>query len=107
MPLLTLPPEILWIVLQFVGADEFCEQLDRLLVCKRWHWFAQRIILEELQLSAKALKHFPPASVRLRRLLQAPQPPLYPARRLRRLGFSQAPRRCSVYWVWGRAELCG
>ncbi|KAI9875686.1 MAG: hypothetical protein M1830_008114 [Pleopsidium flavum] len=71
MPLLALPPEILLSVLQFVGANEFCEQLDRLLVCKRWYWFAQRVILEELQLSAKALKHFSPASVRLGDHLQA------------------------------------
>lgn len=70
MSLDSLPLEILSMILHDVGASEFRERIDRLLVCKRWYSVAQSVLLGDLQLSARQLFRFPPPSEHMRTLLK-------------------------------------
>lgn len=64
MPLLSLPSELFFIILRFVGSREFQEDVGRLTICRKWYMFAQIIVLEELELNLEKL-------VRLKPRLQA------------------------------------
>lgn len=62
MPLLTLPPEILYIIFRRVGSAYFQEDTRRMLVSRKWYTFAQPIILESLVLRNRKLRQWRAAS---------------------------------------------
>lgn len=66
----SLPPELLILVLQKVGADGFRARVDRLIVSGCWYKCAQEVHLSDIKLSAKALNKFPPKSDKICGLLR-------------------------------------
>ena len=57
MSLLSLPPELLFIILRFVGPHEFQQDTRRLSVCRSWYSFARIVLLDEIQLTVGSLIH--------------------------------------------------
>ncbi|PGH19229.1 hypothetical protein AJ80_04094 [Polytolypa hystricis UAMH7299] len=56
--LMTLPAELLYPILRYVGANEFRQRTDRLIVCKRWYSIAVSVFMEDVKLSDANLKIF-------------------------------------------------
>jgi hypothetical protein len=82
MSLLSLPPELLLIILRFVGPPEFQQDTRRLSVCRRWYSFARIVLLDEIKLTIGSLVH-----KEARQNLAAQS---YPARHCRGLSISLA-----------------
>lgn len=66
MYLLDLPPELLLLTTQYLGASFFRDDLRRLTLCKLWYPFARTVLLADLKLSAKSLAQvlFAPGAAR-------------------------------------------
>jgi len=70
MGLITVPTEVVSMILNEVGAEEFRLELGLLTVCKTWYEAAQPVLLKDLKLDAAALRLFPPQSQQLCQLLK-------------------------------------
>lgn len=72
MYLLKLPPELLLLTTQYLGASFFRDDLRRLTLCKQWYPFARTVLLADLRLSAKSLAQvlFAPGAARRLELLK-------------------------------------
>lgn len=73
MYLLKLPPELLLLITQYLGASFFRDNLRRLTLCKQWYPFARTVLLADLRLSAKSLARvlFAPGAARRLELLKS------------------------------------
>lgn len=69
MSLFTLPTELLIMIFERVGADEFRARLELLTICKSWLSLAQMVMVESLDFSSKTIDRFPPASESARSLI--------------------------------------
>lgn len=67
---MTLPTEILSLILKAVGSEEFSSRLEMLTVCKAWYQISQPVMLKDLTLSAATFIRFPPISPKARQLLR-------------------------------------
>jgi hypothetical protein len=56
MPLIELPPEILFEIFSYLGSSYFRSDLSRLAVCKRWSKFALLEYFREFQLNQRTLR---------------------------------------------------
>lgn len=57
--LTSLPPEILYEIASYVGADEFRQCLDRLTLCRQWYDIAMMVMMKDLKLGTKGVKSLP------------------------------------------------
>ena len=69
MPLFALPTELLIMIFELVGADEFRARLELLTICKSWLGLAQMVMVESLVFSSKTIDRFPPAPESARSLI--------------------------------------
>lgn len=53
--LFSLPPELLLVIISFVGAENFRQDVRRLAVCKKWYAYARPVLLGHLRLCATDL----------------------------------------------------
>lgn len=58
MSILDLPPELLWLIAQHVGAAELRTSVDYLTVARKWYWAALPVFLSGLQLSTLYLSSY-------------------------------------------------
>lgn len=80
MPLLSLPPELLFMIFRLVGARELQQDIRRLSICHRWYSFTRIILLEGLYLTVESL-----TDLKIRRTLAAQE---YPGIQCRGLSLS-------------------
>jgi hypothetical protein len=55
MPMLSLPPGLLLIILRLVGSRELQQDTGRLLISQKWYTFARIILVEDLHLTTQTL----------------------------------------------------
>jgi hypothetical protein len=69
MELLDLSNEILGLILENVGAENFTANVNRLLVCRRWYLLAQPVMLQVVWLTIYNLRPFTRVPDRMQELI--------------------------------------